>query len=133
MTTTGWMMTGAAVLGLACGGGGSGGGGGGGSQTCTPGPTAAITITASGLSPINVCVQPGGQVTFTNRDSAASHDIEFESGGCPTVGEITSGASKTATFPTSVNCTFHDGHNPSSTAFRGTVAVSSAMVSGGGY
>ena len=118
------------VLALAaCGGGGGGGGGG----TCTPGSTASLTINASGLTPTNVCVQPGGSVTFHNADTAASHDIEFETSGCPTVGQIPAGGQTTTTFPTAGNCTFHDGSNPSNSAFRGTVAVTSVMVGGGGY
>jgi plastocyanin len=121
-----------AVLG-ACGG--SSNSGGGGSQTCTPGPTAAIVITASGLTPVNVCVSPGGTVTFTNSDTAASHDIEFETGGasCPTVGQLAPGAHVAVVFPTAATCTFHDGNSPSNAAFRGTVAVTQVTVSGGGY
>jgi hypothetical protein len=119
------------ALGLAaCGGGG----GGGGAASCTPGPSAALSITATGLSPTNVCVQPNGAVTFTNSDTSASHDVEFETANCPTVGNIPpNGGQVTVTFPTAENCTFHDGNNPGNTAFRGTVAVATVMVSGGGY
>lgn len=114
----------------ACGGSG---GGGGTSGTCTPGPSATIAIAATGISPTNVCVQPGGTVTFRNDDAAATHDIEFETAGCPAVGDVSPGTQVSASFPTTRNCTFHDGRNASSTAFRGTVAVTSTMVSGGGY
>jgi len=112
--------------------GGSGGGGGGGSNSCSPGPSASMSITASGLSPVNVCVQPGGTVTFSNTDQAV-HDIEFDSTGCPTVGDIAAGAQMAVTFPTQGNCTFHDGRNASNAAFQGTVAVTAVQVSGGGY
>jgi len=125
------MAAGAGVLGLAaCGGGG---GGGGGSNSCSPGPAAAITITATGTSPTNVCVAPGGAVTFSNNDMTATHDIEFDTGGCPTVGNIAPGGQVTATFPTQENCSFHDGKNATSTAFKGVVAVTAVTVSGGGY
>lgn len=121
-------LAGAVALGLAaCGGGGGGGGG-----SCTPGPTAAIHITATGISPVNVCVEPAGTVTFVNDDAAATHDIEFDTAGCPAVGNISPGGQATATFPTQANCSFHDGSNASA-AFRGTVAVSTVTVTGGGY
>ncbi len=118
-----------AALGLAaCGGGGGGG------ASCTPGMTAAIAITAMGTSPTNVCVQPGGTVTFTNNDTVA-HVIEFNTpASCPqTVGSIPPGGQVTATFPTQVNCSFHDATQPTNTAFQGTVAVTPVTVTGGGY
>ncbi len=120
-----------AALGLAaCGGGGGGGSG----ASCTPGPTAALSITSTGLSPTNVCVQPNGTVTFTNMDPTATHDIEFETANCPTVGNVApNGGQVTTTFPTAENCTFHDGNSPNNTAFRGTVAVTTGTVTGGGY
>ncbi len=124
------LTLGFAALGLAA----CGGGGGGGGASCTPGTTAAIAINAMGVSPMNVCVQPMGTVTFTNND-AAPHDIEFNTpASCPTVGSIApAGGQVTAAFPTAVNCSFHDGINPSNTAFQGTVAVTSVVVMGGGY
>ncbi len=122
----------AAALGVgACGGGGGGGGSGGGS-TCSPGQTASLTLQATGLSPPNVCVLPGGSVTFHNADTA-DHDVEFDTPGCPTVGDIAPGAQVTATFRTQQNCSFHDARNASSSAFQGTVAVTTATVGGGGY
>jgi hypothetical protein len=97
--------------------------------SCTPGQTAAITITATGLSPINVCVLPtNGTVTFTNSDTK-SHTVVFSTPGCPTVGTIAAGGQATATFTTQENCSFQVD-NGSTT---GTVAVTSAMVMGGGY
>ena len=121
----------AVVLGLAaCGGGG------GGAASCNPGPTASMSITAAGLSPTNVCVSPGGTVTFTNND-AALHHIEFDNtASCPAIAELTprgtAGASQQATFANTVNCTFHDGDN-AAVVFSGTVAVTSVVVTGGGY
>lgn len=125
------LALGVTAVGLAaCGGGG---GGGGGAATCSPGPTAALSITPTGISPTNVCVSPNGQVTFSNTDTVAHHDIEFDTAGCPTVGDIAPGAQKTVAFPSVSNCSFHDGANAASAAFKGTVAVTTIVVSGGGY
>ncbi len=124
------LALGFAALGLAaCGGGGGGG------ASCTPGMTAAIAINSTGISPMNVCVQPGGTVTFTNNDMAAAHDIEFNTpASCPTVGSIApAGGKVTATFPTQENCSFHDATQATNTAFQGTVAVTPVTVMGGGY
>jgi len=82
---------------------------------------------------MNVCVSPNGQVTFSNTDTVAHHDIEFDTAGCPTVGDLAPGAQKTVTFPSVSNCSFHDGANAASAAFKGTVAVTQVTVSGGGY
>lgn len=83
----------ASVAVWACGGGGGGGGG-----TCNPSSTAAVAVTATGFSPVNVCVLPSGNVTFTNQDTT-SHDIEFGGTPCPAAspGSIAAGASATAT------------------------------------
>src|SRR5690349_14580982 len=105
MRFAGVLVLGGALSALsACGGGGGGGG-----ASCSPGPAASLSITAMGLSPTNVCVEPGGTVTFTNSDTAATHDIEFDTAGCPTVGNIPPGGKVMATFPTQMNCSFHDG------------------------
>jgi plastocyanin len=123
-----WFMVG--MFAVACGGDS---GTGGGSNTCTPGSTAAIAFTATGLSPQNACVLPNGTVTFTNNDTAA-HSVVFDTQGCPTVGDIAPGGGHVnATFPTQANCTFHDGANATNTAFRGTVAVAASVQTGGGY
>ncbi len=126
-------VLGVATLGLAaCGGGGGGGG------SCTPGPTAALTVTDTGFSngTNNACVQLGGLVTFTN-SGASAHTIVIDTlaSSCPTTPAspipIPTGSPVTVTFPTTaVNCNFHLDSN---TALSGTVAVTSAAVSGGGY
>jgi hypothetical protein len=118
------------ALGIAaCGGGG----GGGGSASCTPGPTATLTINDSGFpgGANNACVQLSGQVTFTNAGMSA-HAITFDTNGCPSPVSVPAGSSSSpVTFPnTVVNCTFHIDSN---TAESGTVAVTSTTVSGGGY
>jgi plastocyanin len=125
------LALGVTALGLtACGGGSSGGGTATGS--CTPTMTAAITINASGITPVNVCVLPSGTVTFKNNDTAA-HQIVFDNtaAGCPQPANVTPGTSAGVAFITSVNCAFHDGAAPTNTAFQGVVAVTSSTVSGG--
>jgi len=129
-----WLATGAALVALvalaSCGGDG---GGGGETGTCNPSSTAAITISASGVSPTAVCVLPGGTVTFTNSDSA-QHDIE-PIGNCPALalGQLAPSESKTATFSSAQICTFEDADNAGNAAFQGTVAVSQTTTTGPGY
>lgn len=119
----------AAILG-GCGGSSNSGGG----NTCNPGTTAAITIKSTGVSPVAVCVLPGGSVTFTNSDTA-THDLVSD-GTCPELntGPLAgSGGTVTLTFPTAKTCSFHDSVNASNTAFQGTVAVTTAPATGPGY
>jgi plastocyanin len=123
----------AAVCAAALGCGGGDGSGGGGGQTCTPGNSFAITITATGMSPQNACVLPNGTVTFTNNDSV-QHDIEIQGSGCPrSPGGIQPGASASATFTTVQNCPYSDATKAGNTAFTGTIAVSQETQTGGGY
>lgn len=117
---------------LGCGGGDDGGGGGGGGG-CTPGNSASITVSASGLSPRAVCVRPGGSVTLTNSDTVA-HD--FEGGSSCTqlnLDPIGAGQSATVTFPTAAVCTFFDAAHQNEAAFQGTIAVTTGRVEGPGY
>jgi hypothetical protein len=113
----------------ACGGGGGGGGG-----TCSPRPTASLTINDTGFSGANnACVQLGGAVAFNNTGSS-THSINFDTPGCPapgqqTVAVLANSTSGLVTFPsTAVNCSFHIDTN---TALSGTVAVTSVTVTGG--
>ena len=124
----GALFAAAAIAG--CGGGSSSTQGNG---SCTPGQSATVTITASGVSPQAVCVLPTGSVTFRNTDTAA-HDIE-STGTCTelNLGSIAAGQSATAGFPTTATCTYQDATHAGNGAFQGTVAVSSAMTTGPGY
>jgi plastocyanin len=122
------MFVAAAFLG-GCGGSSSSGGSG----SCSPGPTASITINSGGFSPRAVCVVPGGSVTMRNADTVA-HDIE--SGVTCTelnLNSIAAGQTRTVTFQTSQTCTFFDAAHSNDAAFQGTVAVSSAPTTGPGY
>ena len=94
------MLSAVATLAVACGGsstapsGGSGGGGGGGTSGTT------ITISNNAVSPKNITVTQGAQVTFTNNDTV-NHEMDSnphpEHTDCPeinAVGFITPGQSK---------------------------------------
>jgi plastocyanin len=119
----------AAVIGC---GGGSGGSQGNG--TCNPGQTATIGISATGVSPKAVCVQPGGTVTFVNGDMVA-HGIAAGA-PCPelTVASIGAGQSETVQLPTTATCTYDaDAAHPGSAAFQGTIAVTTTPGTGPGY
>jgi plastocyanin len=108
------------------GGSGSGGsGGGGGSSTGT-----TITITSAGVSPKNLTVAQGTQVTFTNNDSV-NHDIASDPHpihtDCPEinqVGFITPGQSKqTGNLNTVRTCGYHDHNLPSVSSLQGTITI----------
>ena len=132
MRTTSVVAIGMAAAALAsCGGDAPAAGAGGG--TCTPGTTAGITITATGVSPKAVCVLPAGTVRFTNSDTVA-HTVQSV-GGCTQLdlGPIAPAGSATATFPIEALCSFRDAAAPTSVAFQGTVAVTVAPATGGGY
>jgi plastocyanin len=131
---SGWFALGAVAALVGCGGGGGGGGGGG---TCTPASTAAVAVTATGLSPMAVCVTPGGTVTFTNSD-AVQHAMQADSGcvGFSAVTLAPSGtqsASAAVAFASAQTCTFHVADKAGDSAFQGTVAVSSTTTTGPGY
>lgn len=109
---------------------GCGGGGGGGDNSCTPGPSASVTITSTGVSPSQVCLTPGGRVTFTNNDTQQAQ-LEPESGCGSELNGVTiaQGSSGTVTFDNVETCSYHIGSHSGSSAFRGLVAVTQT----GGY
>src|ERR1700687_1066966 len=116
----------AIALGGSCGGGGMSPSGGGG----TPPPNTTITITSSGVSPKNLVVSAGTQVTFVN-NSLANHDMYSnphpEHTDCPeinNVGHITPGQSKqTGNLNTVRTCGYHDHMLFSNTSLQGTITI----------
>src|SRR5687768_14317110 len=80
-----------------------------------PVPTNVITITAIGVSPKNIVVPLGGQITFTNNDSR-THDMQSdphpEHNDCPElaqVGFLRVGESRTSgNLNAPRTCTYHD-------------------------
>src|ERR1700674_2753530 len=108
-TVLGLAAAGAIALVGACGGGMSPSGGG------TPPPNTTITITSSGVSPKNLVVSAGTQVTFVN-NSVITHEIYSNPHpvhtDCPeinTIGSIAPGQSKqTDNLNTPRTCGYHD-------------------------
>ena len=121
---------------MACGGGGSSSNGGGTSPTSptTPpsNPTATTTITISNnaVSPRDIVVKQGSQVTFVNNDSQA-HDMESdphpEHTDCPAIaqaGFLSPGQTRQTGNLTVVRvCGFHDHNQPSVTALQGSITI----------
>jgi plastocyanin len=111
------------------------GGGGGSSQSCNPGPTSSLTITDTGFvnGANNACVEPAGQVTFTNTGTS-QHVINFDTPNCVPNNAVTVAANSSSpavTFPNAqVFCNFHLDANA---GLSGTIAVSNAVQTGGGY
>ena len=123
-----WGLAAAAAIGLAaaCGGGSASPSGGGG----TPPPSTTITITSSGVSPKNLTVSAGTQVTFVN-NSANIHEMYSdphpEHTDCPeinNVGTLTPGQSKqTGNLNTVRTCGYHDHLLFTDTSLQGTITI----------
>jgi plastocyanin len=106
--------------------GGPGGGGGGGGTSGT-----TITITSSGVSPKNLTVARGTQVTFTN-SSSVTHEMASDPhpthGSCPEIeggiGFIQVGQSKqTMNLNTPKTCGYHDHNRDFDTTLQGTITI----------
>ena len=102
----------------------------GGSPEAPSGPDPVITISASGVSPVEVRVPVGGRVTFTNTDArshAMSSDPIQTHTDCPAindVGFLNPGQSRTSS-PLTVarTCGFHDHTNETDPAWKGRIIV----------
>ena len=89
-----------------------------------------ISITSRGVTPKNLLVSPGSQVTFVNNDSR-DHDMNSdphpEHTDCPalnTVGFIVPGQSKqTGNLNAVRTCGFHDHMRPEDASLRGTITI----------
>jgi len=120
----GLAAAGAITFAGACGGGGTSPSGG------TPPSNTTITITSSGVSPKNLTVTAGTQVTFVN-NSLADHDMYSnphpEHTDCPeinNVGHITPGQSKqTGNLNTVRTCGYHDHVRFTDTSLQGTITI----------
>ena len=115
-----------AALAMACGGSGT-------SPSTDGGPpvaTSTITIANNAVSPANIIVSQGSQVTFTNNDRTA-HDMESdphpEHTDCPEinqVGFLNAGQSRqTGNLNTVRTCGFHDHDHPEIQALHGTIRI----------
>jgi plastocyanin len=98
----------------------------------TPAPAGppTITITASGMSPLEITIAAGQRVTFVNND-VRSHDvvggIDPAHPDCPEilqVGFLTPGQrGETGVFTTARTCEYHDHTALSVPAFQGRIII----------
>lgn len=103
------------------------------SPTTTPPPAGGantITVSTSGVSPKNLTVSRGSQVTFVNNDSrphSMNSDPHPTHGDCPQidqVGFLAPGQSKqTGNLTTARTCGYHDHDNPGNASLQGTITV----------
>jgi plastocyanin len=112
------------------------GGGSGTSSSVPSGPsssttgTMVITITSSGVSPKNVTVPAGSQITFVNNDTQEHQmfsDPHPEHTDCPDinqVGFLEPGESRqTGNMNVVRTCGFHDHRLPLVTSLQGTITT----------
>jgi plastocyanin len=94
-----------------------------------PGPP-TVTITASGMQPLEITITTGQRVTFLNNDSRA-HDlvggVDPSHPECPEIalaGFLTPGQSReTGVFTTARTCEYHDHTELSVAAFQGRIII----------
>src|SRR5256885_3407962 len=118
----------AALIAVGCGGGGS-------SSTPTPTPTptpsaTTITISNNTVSPANLTISRGQQVTFVNNDSRAhemNSDPHPEHTECPElnqVGHLEPGQQRTSgNLNTARRCGFHDHINDQLASMKGSITI----------
>jgi len=103
------------------------------SPTPNPGGStggATITITNSGVSPRNVTIVRGAQVTFVNNDSRP-HDIRSDShpghADCPEINQVgviqTGNNRQTGNLMTPRTCGFHDETSASDSSLQGAIQI----------
>jgi plastocyanin len=102
----------------------------GGSPDAPSGPDPVVTISASGVSPVEVRVALGGRVTFTNKDErphAMSSDPVQVHTDCPAindVGFLNPGQSRsTGILTVARTCGFHDHTNETDPTWKGRIIV----------
>ena len=110
---------------------------GGADRTTSPTPNpggstggATITITSAGVSPQNVTVVRGAQVTFVNNDTRA-HEIRSDPhpnhGDCPEINQVGVVQSRnnrqTGNLMTVRACGFHDHGDASNSSLQGAIRI----------
>jgi plastocyanin len=92
---------------------------------------AVVTITASGVSPKNLTVSPGTQVTFVNNHSrnhnmaSNPHPEHTDCTELNQVGFLTPGQSRqSGNLNTPKTCGYHDHDDALNSAFQGTITIS---------
>jgi plastocyanin len=89
-----------------------------------------VTITAAGMSPLEITIAVGQRVAFVNKDSRA-HDVvggaDPEHPDCPEItraGFLTPGQrSETDAFSTARTCQYHDHAMMGVPAFQGRIII----------
>ncbi|HSK09618.1 MAG TPA: hypothetical protein VK911_08575 [Vicinamibacterales bacterium] len=104
--------------------------GGGGS---TPDPV-TITITADGVTPKTVRIEPGQRVRFVNNSTTTvlptsdPHPIHTDCPGINAAGTLAPGQAGTTAALVAVRaCGYHDHDNPDDGRFRGQIVVGTAQ------
>ena len=104
--------------------------GGGGPSSPTPPSGSTVTISASGVSPVELRIAVGGRVTFVNNDvrpRAVSSDPVQTHTDCPAindVGFLNPGQSRqTGALTVARTCGFHDHTDEFNNAFKGRIIV----------
>jgi plastocyanin len=104
--------------------------GGSPSSPSTAGPAATITLTSTGISPAEVRIAAGSQVTFVNNDirnHAMSSDPITIHTDCPAINEVgtlTPGQRRsTGALTVQRTCGFHDHLNEDDTNWKGRIVV----------
>jgi plastocyanin len=103
------------------------------SPTPNPGGStggATITITSGGVSPKNVTVTRGTQVTFVNNDTR-THEIRSDPhpshSDCPEINQVGSvqpgNNRQTGNLTTARTCGFHDHGDASNSSLQGTIRI----------
>ena len=132
----GWGLVAVAAFTLAaCKGGDSSSNGNPGAPTGgAPVATMTITITSSGVSPRNITVPRGSQVTFIN-SSSVTHEMDSNPHpahtDCPEINQVdflapagqTGSTKLTGNLNTPKTCGYHDHNRESDTTLQGTILV----------
>jgi plastocyanin len=95
-----------------------------------PVATTTVTITAAGVSPKNITVPRGSQVTFVNNDgfphqmNSDPHPTHGDCAEIDAVGHLNPGESRqTSNLNTPRVCGFHDHLNDTRVSLRGTITI----------
>jgi len=113
----------AAIAAIACKGGST-------APSDPPTPGSTVTITSNGVTPKNLLVAVGSQVTFINNDTR-SHDMHSdphpEHTDCPQfdqVGFLTPGQMRqTGNLNSARVCDYHDHDDPNNSKWQGKITI----------
>ncbi len=96
----------------------------------TSGSTNTFVITSAGVSPKNMTVSPGTQITFVNQDGITHlmfSDPHPEHTDCPEINQVgflsTGQSRQTGNLNTVRTCGFHDHDLPLNASLNGTITI----------